>query len=112
MRELAWAEDRQTCSIADIITHNIVASAPTNLASIVDSTSIHLTWTPPTPLRDTTGYRISLTGGGNSGTVDVSGGSTDNYTLTGLTRGQHMDGSKHEKVRTRGYYTAKTHKAT
>ncbi|CAI8021857.1 Receptor-type tyrosine-protein phosphatase alpha [Geodia barretti] len=50
--------------------------------------SIHLTWTPPTPLGATTGYRISFTGGGNSGSVDVSGGSTDNYTLTGLMRGE------------------------
>ncbi|CAI8036047.1 hypothetical protein GBAR_LOCUS20225 [Geodia barretti] len=68
-----------------------VASVPTNLASVVagnDSTNIHLTWTPPTPLADTTGYMISSTGGGNSSSVDVSGGTTDNYTLTGLTRGE------------------------
>ena len=66
----------------------IAASSPTNLVPGNDSTSIHLTWTPPTPLGDTTGYRISFTGGGNSGSVNVSGGSTDNYTLTGLTRGE------------------------
>ena len=68
----------------------IVASAPTNLISVAgkDSTSIHLTWTPPTPLRDTTVYRIFFTGGGNSSSVNVSGGSTDNYKLTGLRRGE------------------------
>ncbi|CAI8036052.1 hypothetical protein GBAR_LOCUS20225 [Geodia barretti] len=64
-----------------------VASAPNKLRAVIgnDSTSINLTWTPPTPLGDTTGYRISFTGGGNSSSVDVSGG---NYTLTGLTRGE------------------------
>ena len=54
-----------------------------------DSISIHLTWTPPSPLGDTTGYRISYTtGGGVSDSVYVSGGSTDNYTLTGLRSGE------------------------
>ena len=52
-------------------------------------TSIHLTWTPPSPLGDTTGYRISYTTGGSvSDNVDVSGGSTDSYTLTGLSSGE------------------------
>ena len=46
-------------------------------------TSIRVSWSPPTPLGDTTGYRIYYSGG-NSDSVDVSGGSTDNYTLTGL----------------------------
>ena len=49
-------------------------------------TSIRVTWTPPTPLGDTTGYRISYTGG-SSGSMDISGGSTDEYTLTGLQSG-------------------------
>ena len=48
-------------------------------------TSITVTWTPPSPLGDTTGYRISFTGGGD---VDIDGGSTNSYTLTGLTNGQ------------------------
>ena len=52
-----------------------------------DSTSILLTWTPPSPLGDTTGYRISFTGG-SSGSVNVSGGSTDNFTLTRLRSGE------------------------
>ena len=64
---------------------------PSNLTSVVGEnfTSIHLTWTPPSPLGDTTGYRISYTtGGGVSDSVYVSGGSTDNYTLTGLGSGE------------------------
>ncbi|CAI8053078.1 Receptor-type tyrosine-protein phosphatase H [Geodia barretti] len=70
-----------------------VASAPTNLVFEVqsDGTSVLLTWTPPDPLGDTTGYRISFTGGGSSGSVDVSGGSTNSYTLTGLIRGETYD---------------------
>ena len=44
-------------------------------------TSIRVSWSPPTPLGHTTGYRISYSGGGS---VDVSVGSTLNYLLTGL----------------------------
>ena len=52
-------------------------------------TSIRVTWTPPSPLGDTTGYRISFTGGGSSGSVNVTGGLTNSYTLaTGLQNGQ------------------------
>ena len=47
-------------------------------------TSVLLTWTPPDPLGDTTGYIISYTGGGSSGCEPVNGGSTNSYTLTGL----------------------------
>ena len=67
-----------------------VAFPPTNLHFEVRSYSsdVLLTWTPPSPLGDTTGYRISFTGGGNSDSVDVSGGDTNSYTLTGLTRGE------------------------
>ena len=49
-------------------------------------TSVKVSWSPPTPLGDTTGYRISYSGG-SSGSVDVSDGSTDNYLLTGLHNG-------------------------
>ena len=49
-------------------------------------TSIRVSWSPPTPLGDTTGYRIYYSGG-SSGSVDVSDGSTDNYLLTGLQNG-------------------------
>ena len=49
-------------------------------------TSIRVSWSPPTPLGDTTGYRIYYSGH-ISGSVDVSGSSTDNYTLAGLQNG-------------------------
>ena len=61
-----------------------VASAPTNLMAVQEGpTSIRVSWSPPTPLGDTTGYRIYYSGG-SSGSVSVSDGSTDNYLLTGL----------------------------
>ena len=51
--------------------------------------SIRVTWTPPSPLGDTTGYRISYTGGGGSSdSVDVDGGNTNSHTLMGLTNGE------------------------
>ena len=66
-----------------------VAFLPSNLNFEVRSGSgdVQLTWTPPSPLEDTTGYRISFTGG-NSDSVDVSGGDTNSHTLTGLTSGE------------------------
>ena len=65
-----------------------VASAPTNLMAVQEGpTSIRVSWSPPTPLGDTTGYRIYYSGG-SSGSVDVSDGSTDNYLLTGLLNGK------------------------
>ena len=51
-------------------------------------TSIIVTWIPPSPLGDTSGYRISFSGGGNSGSVDVTGGDTNSYSVTGLQNGQ------------------------
>ena len=50
-------------------------------------TSIQVAGSPPTPLGDTTGYRIYYSGG-SSGSEDVSDGSTDNYLLTGLWNGE------------------------
>ena len=73
-----------------VVCHPSVASAPTDLGVFTignNYTSILLTWTPPSPLGDTTGYRISFTGG-SSGSVNVSGGSTDNFTLTRLRSGE------------------------
>ena len=62
---------------------------PTGVTAVqTGPTSITVTWTPPSPLGDITGYRISYTGGGSSGSETVSGGSTNSYTLTGLTNGQ------------------------
>ena len=65
------------------------ASPPTDVTAVQDgSTSIRVTWTPPSPLGDTTGYRISFTGGGTSGSVNVSGRNSMSHTLaTGLTNG-------------------------
>ena len=67
-----------------------VAFPPTNLNFEVrnGSSDVILSWTPPSPLGDTTGYRISFTGGGNKDSVDVSGGDTNSYTLTGLKSGE------------------------
>ena len=68
----------------------VVASAPTNLKSEVQSdyTSVVLRWIPPNPLNDTTGYRIFYTGGtSTNGMVNVSGGSTNNTTLNDLENG-------------------------
>ena len=44
-------------------------------------TSIRVTWTPSS---GATGYRIDYSGGGSSGSVTVSGGDTNSYTLTSL----------------------------
>ena len=49
--------------------------------------SIRVSWSPPTPLGNTTGYRIDYSNGHSNGSVDVSGGSTDNYLVTGLQNG-------------------------
>ena len=47
-------------------------------------TSVLVSWSPPTPLGDTTGYIISYTGG--SGAI-ISGGSTESYHLSRLHNG-------------------------
>ena len=48
-------------------------------------TSILVSWSPST---NATGYTVSYTGGGSSGSVDVSGGDTNSHNLTGLTNGE------------------------
>ena len=59
-----------------------VASAPSNLMAVQEGpTSVRVSWSPPTPLGDTTGYRIYYD---RSGSVNVSDGSTDNYLLTDI----------------------------
>ena len=64
---------------------DVAASPPTGVTAVQDGpTSIRVTWTPPSPLGDTTGYRISFTGGGNSDSVTVSGGDTNTFPVTGL----------------------------
>ena len=64
-------------------------SAVTNPMAVQEGlTRVRVSWSPPSPLGDTTGYRIYYSGGGSSGSEDVSGGSTDNYLLTGLQNGE------------------------
>ena len=65
-----------------------VATAPSDLTAVQDGpTSILVSWNPPDPLRDTTGYRIDYTDGSSSNNVTVDGGSTDSHILTGLQNG-------------------------
>ena len=61
-----------------------MASAPTGITVVREGlSSVRMSWSPPTPLGDTAGYRIYYRGG-SSGSVDVSGGSTDNHLVNGL----------------------------
>ena len=63
------------------------ASAPTNLMAVQEGpTSIQVSWIPPSPLGNTTGYIICYSGK-TSGSVNVSDGATDNHLLTGLQNG-------------------------
>ena len=65
-----------------------VASAPTSVTAVQEGlTSIRVSWSPPTSLGDTTGYRIYYSGGSN-GSEDVSNGLTNTYTLIGLQNGE------------------------
>ena len=87
LRQLVWKLYIQQLCVLYLFLFPPVASAPTNLMAVQEGlTSIQVCWTPPTPLRDTTGYRIYYSDG-SSGSVDVSGGSTDNHLLTGLQNG-------------------------
>ena len=63
---------------------------PSGVTAVQDGpTSIRVSWTPPSPLGDTSGYRIYYTrAGGSSDSVDVDGGNTNSHTLTGLTNGE------------------------
>ena len=69
---------------------SIVASPPTDLTAVqTGPTSIDVSWTPPTPLGDTTGYIIYYTNDDNTDndSVVIAGGSTDEYTLSDLQNG-------------------------
>ena len=47
-----------------------------------------MSWSPPTPLEDVTGYMIYYSGSDDSvGSVSISNGWTDSYLLTGLQTG-------------------------
>ena len=58
--------------------------------AVQEGPSIRVSWNPPTPLGDTTGYRIYYSGS-SSGSEDISNGSTDNYLLTSLQNGESYD---------------------
>ena len=64
------------------------ASAPTNLMVVQEGlASVRVSWTPPTPLGDTTGYRVDFISSGNdTGSVNVSDRSSGHYVLHGLIR--------------------------
>ena len=64
------------------------ALPPTDVAGVQDGlSSIRVTWTPPSPLGDTTGYRIDyINGGGSTVSVNISDGTMKTYTLSGLLR--------------------------
>lgn len=71
-------------------THSVhtVASNPTNLRAVQDSpTSISVSWTPPSPLGVTTGYRISYSASNDSGIESIDGGDRASHRLSGLNNG-------------------------
>ena len=73
--------------IRKFVTHSCMGvPATTNVRAVQEGvTSIIVSWSPSS---DTTGYRISYTSPGpTSGSVNVSGGSTDHYLLSGLQNG-------------------------
>ena len=66
------------------------ASPPTDLTAVQTvPTSIYVSWTPPTPLGDITGYIIYYTNDDNtdSDSVVIDGGSTVTHTLSDLQNG-------------------------
>ena len=70
--------------------HHTAASPPSGVTAVQDGpTSIRVSWSPPSPLGDTSGYRIYYTrAGGSSDSVDVDDGDTNTHTLMGLTNGE------------------------
>ena len=66
------------------------ASPPSGVTAVQDGpTSIMVSWISPSPIGDTTGYRIYYTrAGGSSDSVGVDGGNTNSRTLMGLTNGE------------------------
>jgi hypothetical protein len=60
------------------------ASAPTNLTALQKGlTSVQVSWTPPSPLGDTLGYRINHVSN-SSASMEIADGSTDTILLTQL----------------------------
>ena len=68
----------------------IAASPPSGVTAVqVGPTSIRVSWMPPSPLGDTSGYRIYYTrAGGSSDSVDIDDGNTNSRTLMGLINGE------------------------
>ena len=69
-----------------VLSHSGLNSHYNFMAVQEGPTGILVSWIPPTPLGDTTGYRIYCSGGSN-GSVDISGASTHHYLLAGLQNG-------------------------
>ena len=63
-----------------------VPPPPTNVTYVQESnTTINVSWSPPTPLEDVTGYMIYYSGcNGKNDAANVSNGWTNSYLLTGL----------------------------
>lgn len=74
-----------------LIHYNTVPSPPTNVTYFhsMGGTTLNMSWTPPTPLEDVTGYVIyyNTSDNGSLSNVSVSNSLTDNYLLTGLQTG-------------------------
>ena len=70
--------------------HHTVASPPSGVTAVwVGPTSIMVSWSPPSPMGGTSGYRIYYNRAGDSSdSVDVDGGNTNTHTLMGLTNGE------------------------
>ena len=53
-----------------------------------NATTLYVSWSPPTPLEDVTGYVIYYSGSdGSVGNVSVSNGRTNSYLLCGIQTG-------------------------
>ena len=61
-----------------------VPPPPTNVTYVKESdTTLNVSWSPPTPLEDVTGYMIYYSGSdGRVGGVNISNGWTNSYLLT------------------------------
>ena len=70
----------------------LVESAPTNVMAVQEGlTSIRVSWSPPSQLGNTTGYRIEYTSSDDSSdNVTVDDGSTA-HPLTGLQNGERYN---------------------
>ena len=90
------------------ICYVLVASPPSDVTAIqVGPTSINVSWTPPTPLGDTTGFIIyyTITDSSRSGSVNVTDGSTNEHTLTNL---QNGDTYKISMIATSQHFSSNT----